>query len=200
MFREVDYIDGVQEFLESEYVTELLGKGQNEFLLKNEPMKDSIKFSGDVLLFKKEVYNTKDLVMNNSWMVIEKEGKFYIKISDKSLTSMFTYTYVTYRSRASKKQEGLFSVDYDRGVLHSSTGVKKVKISFRKSIQYIEAQQMTQVDRDEYNRQTLYNIPVDSDTKLSYIYQILDTSDEVQSKEIAKDVRVSLVTLGDKDD
>ena len=200
MFKEVDYIDGIQEFLESEYITELLEKGKNEFLLKGEPSTGSVRFSGDVLLFKKEVYSENDLVMPNSWMLLERDGSFYIKIHPNSITSLYTYTYVTYISRAVKKQEGLFSVDYDRGFLHTSTGIKKVKISFRKSIQYIEAQQMTQVPMSEYTKETIYNIPTDSDTKLSYIYQIKNDAEAVQTKEVARDVRVSLVTLGDKDD
>ena len=60
MYEEVDYIDGVQEFIESEYITELLEKGSNRFVLRGNPSIDSIKFSGDVSLFKKQVYSVND--------------------------------------------------------------------------------------------------------------------------------------------
>ena len=59
---------------------------------------------------------------------------------------------------------------------------------------------MNQVRRDEYTKNTLYNIPLDADTKLSYIYQIKNTPNIVRSKELFENGRISLVTLGDKDD
>lgn len=200
MFEEVDYIDGIQEFLETEYVTELLNKGENKFLLRGEPSEGSIRFSGDILLFNKEVFSEKDLVMPSSWMISEENGKVYIRIGEDMSTSMHTYTYVTYISKAKKKREGLFSVDYNRGILYLSTGVKKVKIHYRKSIQYVEGQQMTQVGREEYTKETLYNTPTDSDTSLSFVYQLKNTQEEEQTTELAENARVSLVTLGDRDE
>lgn len=200
MYEEVDYIDGVQEFIESEYITELLAKGTNLFKLKGNPSKDSIKFSGDVSLFKKQVYSENDLNIASSWILIEQDGVYYIKINKRNVTSDFTYTYVTYISKAKNKREGLFSVDYPNGVLYSSTGLKNVKISFKKSIQYLKGQQMEQVDKDLYTKNTLYNIPTDSDTRLTYVYQLKKEQSEVRSKEYIVSPKVSLITLGDIDD
>ena len=67
IFEEVNFIDGVQEFIESEYVTILLNKNTNVFQLKGVPSQDSIRFSGDVSLFKKQVYSEKDLTIPSSW-------------------------------------------------------------------------------------------------------------------------------------
>ena len=200
IFEEVSFIDGVQEFIESEYITILLNKNTNVFQLKGVPSQDSIRFSGDVSLFKKQVYSEKDLTIPSSWYLYNDEGVYYIKINPDSKTSDYTFTYVTYKSRAVSKKEGLYSVYYDTGILYLSTPLKRVKITYRKAVQYIEGQMMNQVGREEYTKNTLYNIPLDSDTKLSYIYQIKNTPNIIRSKEVLENARISLVTLGDKDD
>lgn len=200
MYEEVDYIDGVQEFIESEYITELLEKNSNIFILKGNPSIDSIKFSGDVSLFKKQVYREEDLTIPSSWILIKEDDIFKIKINTRNFTSEFTYTYVTYISKAKNKKEGLFSVDYLNGVLHSSSGLKNVKISYKRAIQYLQGQTMEQVDSKIYDKNTLYNIPTDSETKLSYIYQTQKEQTETRSKEYLRNPKMSLITLGDKDD
>ena len=200
IFQEVDFIDGVQEFIESEYITELFMKGQNKFVLRGIPSQDSIRFSGDVTLFKKQVYTKEDLSIPSSWMLINENGSYSIIINSNVVTSEYTFTYVTYKSKALTKREGLYSVDYNNGIVYLSTPLKEVKISYRRSIQYIEGQSMKQVDKSEYTSETIYNIPTDSNTKLTYIYQLKNTPATVKSKEMLESARVSLVTLGDIDD
>ena len=200
IFQEVDFIDGVQEFIESEYITELFMKGQNKFVLRGIPSQDSIRFSGDVTLFKKQVYTKEDLSIPSSWMLINENGSYSIIINSNVVTSEYTFTYVTYKSKALTKREGLYSVDYNNGIVYLSTPLKEVKISYRRSIQYIEGQSMKQVDKSEYTSETIYNIPTDSNTKLTYVYQLKNTPATVKSKEMLESARVSLVTLGDIDD
>lgn len=201
LFTEVEYIDGVQEFLQADYTTELFPKDNNYLTLRNIPDQDSIKFSGDVTLFKKQVYSVEDLIIPSSWY-LEKisDDEYAIKIHEDLRTSNFTFTYITYKAKLLSKQEGLYSVDYSNGILYLSTPSKDMQINYRKAIQYIEAQQMNQVNGEEYTNETVYNIPCDSDTKLSYIYQVKNTPAVVKSKEVLESARVSLVTLGDKDD
>ena len=200
LFKDLGYIDGVQEFLESEYKTNLLTKNASVFPLSDIPTQDTITFSGNVSLFKKQVYSEKDLTIPSSWYLYNNEGTYYIKINPDSKISDYTFTYVTYKSRAISKKEGLYSVDYNNGIVYLSTPLKEVKISYRRSIQYIEGQSMKQVDKSEYTSETIYNIPTDSNTKLTYIYQLKNTPATVKSKEILESARVSLVTLGDIDD
>ena len=184
IFEEVNFIDGVQEFLESEYVTILLDKNTNVFQLRGVPSQDSIRFSGDVTLFKKQVYSENDLTIPSSWYLYNVDDEYYIKIDPSLKTSDYTFTYVTYKSRAISKKEGLYSVDYNKGILYLSTPLKRVKVVYRKAVQYIEGQMMKQVERSEYNKNTVFNIPVDADTRLSYIYQIKNTPANIKSKEI----------------
>lgn len=200
VFKEVDFIDGVQEFIESEYITEQLGKSLNTFILSSKPTLDSIRFSGDISLFKKQVYNVNDLILEGSWMVTNVNGIYKIIINENLRTSEFTYTFVTYKTRAETKKEGLFSVDYLNGILYLSTALKNYKVSYRYSTQYIEGQEMEQVPPNEYNKNTLYNISVDSESKLAYTYQLKNTQINIKTKEYLSSPRVSLVTLGDKDE
>ena len=200
MYTEVDYIDGVQEFIESEYITELLDKGKNKFILKGNPAIDTIKFSGDVSLFKRQVYSKNDLTIPSSWILLKEGENYVIEINKSNLTSELTFTYITYISTAKNKREGLYSVDYKNGILYASTGLKNVKISFKRSVQYLKGQQMSQVDKELYTKETLYNIPTDSDTRLTYVYQLKNDLQELRSKEIIESPRLSLITLGDKDE
>ena len=55
LLKEVEYIDGVQEFLEEGYVTELLGKSESTFELSGVPVEGTIRFSGDTSLFNKHI-------------------------------------------------------------------------------------------------------------------------------------------------
>lgn len=196
LLKEVEYIDGVQEFLEEGYVTELLGKSESSFELSGVPVDGTIRFSGDTSLFNKQVYSLDDLSISGAWHV---NGKT-LKIKPELKTSEYTYTYITYKKKALTKKEGLFSVDYDKGYLYTSTPIKNVKIQYKYAIQYVQGQKMTQVPATEYTRDSIYSIPTDERTKLSYLYQIQNTVSDNNSKEYYTDGKISMVTLGDKDE
>lgn len=196
LLKEVDYIDGVKEFLEEGYVTELLSKSSNTFTLSGEPVLDSIRFSGDTSLFSKQVYSKDDLTINGSWMI----SGTTLFINKDYKTSEYTYTYITYKRKALTKKEGLFSVDYDKGYLYTSTPIKDVKITYKHSIQYVEGQKMSQVSPTDYTQTSLYSIPTDEKTKLSFLYQVKDNSESNMTKEFYTDGAVNLLLLGDKDE
>lgn len=197
LFKEVEYIDGVQEFIESDYITDLLDKNANTFQLSGKPIPDSIRFSGDISLFKKQVYNINDLIIESSWILYNEDQ---IKISDQKASSPYTFTYVTYKSKANNKKEGLYSVDYDKGILYTSTGIKNNLIRFRHSIQYLEAQQMNQVSATEYTKNTIYSIPTTDNSRLTYIYQIKKNHETVRTKEYIDSAKATILTLGDSDE
>jgi len=196
LLKEVDYIDGVQEFLEEGYITELLGKSESTFELSGIPVEGSVRFSGDTSLFNKQVHSEKDLSISGSWLIKDN----YLIINPEIKTSEYTYTYITYKKKALNKKEGLFSVDYDKGYLYTSTPIKNIKIQYKYAVQYIKGQKMTQVPAEEYTRDSIYSIPTNERTKLSYLYQIQNTIDDNNSKEFYTNGRLSLVTLGDKDE
>ena len=93
LLKEVEYIDGVQEFLEEGYVTELLGKSESTFELSGTPVEGTIRFSGDTSLFNKQVYSIEDLSISGAWYV---NGKT-LKINPELKTSEDTSTYITYK-------------------------------------------------------------------------------------------------------
>ena len=59
---------------------------------------------------------------------------------------------------------------------------------------------MEQVGKESYTKKTLYNIPTDSNTRLTYIYQLKNEQQEIRSKESVSSPRLSLVTMGDIDE
>lgn len=196
LLREVQFIDGVQEFLEEGYVTELLAKDQNSFVLAGTPVEDSIRFSGDVSLFTKQVYYEEDLTIEGSWLITTNS----LKINPSYKTSTYTYTYISYKRKSTVKKEGLFSVDYDKGYLYTSTPIKNIRVDYKYAVQYAEAAKMTQVQPEEYTINTLQSIPIDDKTKLTYIYQNREATLNSYSKEYYKGGRVNLLTMGEKDE
>lgn len=196
LLKEVEYIDGVQEFLEESYVTELLSKSENTFVLPVSPVESTIRFSGDTTLFNKQVYNEKDLTIEGSWFLDDKT----LKINPNYRTSEYTYTYITYKRKSDTKKEGLFSVDYTNGYLYTSTPIKDIVIEYKYAVQYVEGQKMTQVNPNEYTKDTLYSIPTDERTRLSFLYQVKNKSNNNKTKEYYENGKVSLVTLGDRDE
>ena len=196
LLTEVEYIDGVQEFLEEGYVTELLGKTSNRFQLAGMPVENSVRFSGDTSLFSKQVFTKQDLEIEGAWMISGTE----LRIHEDRFTSEYTYTYITYKRKATTRKEGLFSVDYDNGYLYTSTPIKDVRIIYKYAVQYVEGQRMKQVPATEYNYSSIYNIPTDDKTKLTYLYQVQNTINDNYTKEYYSNGRVNLVTLGDKDE
>lgn len=194
---EVDFIDGIQEFLDEGYVTELLAKNASSFGLTGIPVDGSVRFSGDTTLFLKQVHTEIDLSIEGAWYIT---GDGILKINPNKATSSYTYTYITYKKKASSKREGLFSVDYDNGILYTSTPIKDIRILYRYAVQYVEGQKMTQLSPDQYDPGTPYTIKTDDKTSLVFEYQSKDTLDTVMSKEYYINGKVNLLTLGEKDE
>lgn len=196
LLREVQFIDGVQEFLEEGYIVELLSKFDNIFALSGIPVEGTIRFSGDTTLFNKQVYSIEDLSIIGSWYI----DNNILRINPDYKTSTYTYTYVSYKRKSNTKKEGLFSVDYEKGLLYTSTPIKNIRIDYKYAVQFVEGAKMEQVDPKEYNINTLQSIPVNDNTKMTYIYQKQEESVKSYSKEYYKGGRVTLLTLGEKDE
>ena len=196
LLREVQFIDGVQEFLEEGYIVELLSKFDNIFALSGTPVEGTIRFSGDTTLFNKQVYSIEDLSIIGSWYI----DNNILRINPDYKTSTYTYTYVSYKRKSNTKKEGLFSVDYEKGLLYTSTPIKNIRIDYKYAVQFVEGAKMEQVDPKEYNINTLQSIPVNDNTKMTYIYQKQEESVKSYSKEYYKGGRVTLLTLGEKDE
>ena len=192
---EVDFIDGVKEFIVTQYKTDLLYQGQNEFLLTELPDESSIQFSGDISLFRKQVYKEEDLILSGSWMIVKEGSESKIKIHKDTRTSSFTYTYVTYRGISPVKTHGLFSVDYIKGIIYFSSPVKNLELSYRSTIQYYEGKEMVQGNPSEYSQdQDLVVAPTSSKM---YVYQIKDTSVDAYSREYLENPILNILTTED---
>lgn len=196
LLKEVEYIDGVQEFLEEGYVTELLAKSSSSFNLLGIPVEGTVRFSGDTTLFNKQVYKKEDLDIKGAWF-LDKDSLY---INESLKTSDYTYTYITYKRKASNKKEGLFSVDYEKGILYTSTPIKNVKIQYKHAVQFVEGDQMTQVNSSEYNSDSIYNVKTEDQSRLIYEYQVKNSDTNDRTTEYYEDGKVSLLTLGDKDE
>lgn len=190
LLKEVDFIDGNKEFYLNEYKTELISKNVTEYELSEIPDIASIVFSGDTSLFKLRVLNEQDLGINGSWLLTNKT----IKILNP--TSQFTFTYITYRVKSPEKIQGLFSVDYERGILYTSTSLKNPTISYKHSKQYIEGVSANQMLSSNYS---IDNIPTPINNNKNYVvYQVLDQTIDNKSYEFIENISLNISTKENK--
>lgn len=194
-FKEVPYIDGHKEFYRNRLISLIVPKGVSEFTLPEKPSENTIVFSGDTTLFKKQVFSADDLTLDGSYLIINTNGVYSIKIHQDKKTSFSTYTYLTYTSESISKISGLFSVDYDRGILYSSSSLKNIRINYKHSITYYEGTEMIQLDPSLYslNRSPVVN---DNETTTT-IYQIKDNTIDSTSIEYVETPVLNLITLED---
>lgn len=190
--REVSFIDGEKEFYINETITELLSQNSNIFPLREKPEKDSIIFTGDVTLFKIRVYKEEDLDLEGSYYIYkESNGSYTLKINSNLKTKTTTFTYITYNSETATRVQGLYSVNYERGILYTSTPIKNVRISYKCSAQYYTGKEMLQNNFNTYSNNTI------EDNQTEYVYQIQDKSVNDKEKELIETPRVILITTGD---
>lgn len=194
-FKEVPFIDGHKEFYRNRLISLIVPKGVSEFTLPEKPSENTIVFSGDTTLFKKQVFSTDDLTLDGAYLITNTNDVYSIKIHQDKKTSFSTYTYLTYTSESISKISGLFSVDYDRGILYSSSSLKNVRISYKHSITYYEGTEMIQLDPSLYslNRSPVVN---DNETTTT-IYQIKDNTIDSTSIEYVETPVLNLITLED---
>lgn len=194
-FKEVPFIDGHKEFYRNRLISLIVPKGVSEFTLPEKPSENTIVFSGDTTLFKKQVFSTDDLTLDGAYLITNTNDVYSIKIHQDKKTSFSTYTYLTYTSESISKISGLFSVDYDRGILYSSSSLKNIRISYKHSITYYEGTEMIQLDSSLYslNRSPVVN---DNETTTT-IYQIKDNTIDSTSIEYVETPVLNLITLED---
>lgn len=194
-FKEVPYIDGHKEFYRNRLISLIVPKGVSEFTLPEKPSENTIVFSGDTTLFKKQVFSTDDLTLDGAYLITNTNDVYSIKIHQDKKTSFSTYTYLTYTSESISKISGLFSVDYDRGILYSSSSLKNIRINYKHSITYYEGTEMIQLDSSLYslNRSPVVN---DNETTTT-IYQIKDNTIDSTSIEYVETPVLNLITLED---
>ena len=194
-FKEVPFIDGIREFTNASYNTQLIPKNVNSFTLIHPGNASTINFSGDTTYFTKQVYNENDLISIGNWML--KDDNVTIAIYPTSSTNPDTYTYITYQNISSTVKAGLFSVDYDKGIVYTSTGVKYLNVQYRYSTQYIVGQKMTQLPFSEYSLGNIGSLMPQPEQTISTIYQLVQDKNISMSQEYIQNGTLSIINKGD---
>lgn len=195
ILKEVEFIDGNKEFLLNNYITQLLAQNQNTFSLQEPPNENTIVFSGDTLYFRRQVYKEADLVETGSYMIVkETNGTYTLKIPSLFRTSTITYTHITYQSLRESKVGDLYSVDYVKGILYTSSPIKRTRIGYRHSIQYYQGMEMIQASPSEYSTTTPLNSITDN---VIHVYQKLNKTVNLQTKESIENPVLNMITKGD---
>lgn len=196
--KEVEFIDGNVEFLLSSVKTQLLDQNSNLFILSETPAENTIVFSGDTSLFKKQVYKEVDLDVEGSYFIKKEGSQIELKIHPDKKTSSITYTYITYTSKNLNKTAGLFSVDYEKGIMYTSSNVKNLEISYKHSTSYYKGLEMTQANSTEYTN--LNNLSTNDNETVVYVYQLEEETVPVESLQSIENPKLHLITLEDNDE
>ena len=196
--KEVEFIDGNVEFLLSSVKTQLLDQNSNLFILSETPAENTIVFSGDTSLFKKQVYKEVDLDVEGSYFIKKEGSQIELKIHPDKNTSSITYTYITYTSKNLNKTAGLFSVDYEKGIMYTSSNVKNLEISYKHSTSYYKGLEMTQANSTEYTN--LNNLSTNDNETVVYVYQLEEETVPVESLQSIENPKLHLITLEDNDE
>lgn len=196
--KEVEFIDGNVEFLLSEVKTQLLAQNANVFILNELPAENTIVFSGDTSLFKKQVYKEIDLDVLGAFFIEKKNAQVYLKIDPNKKTNTNTFTYITYTSKNVNKTAGLFSVDYEKGIMYTSSNIKNIEISYKHSTTYYKGLEMKQASSSEYTN--LNNLSTNDNETIVYVYQIEEEVVPIESLQSIENPKLHLITLEDNDE
>lgn len=193
--KEVEFIDGNIEFLLNDVKTQLLAQNSNVFVLNEIPQENTIVFSGNTSLFLKQVYKEVDLDVEGSYFITKVGSDTILKINPNKKTATNTFTYITYTSKNTSKRNGLFSVDYEKGILYSSDNIKNIEITYKHSTTYYKGTEMKQALSNEYsNTNTLIT---NDNESVVYTYQIEEENIPNESQQSIENPKLNLITLED---
>jgi hypothetical protein len=181
MIKEVAFIDGAQEFVSSNRVTQFNNTNLNEIVLEGVFIDDNkISFYGGSNLFKNRVYSLEDLVELGDWLLILELGSYKIKLPSGVKTSATIDTAIEYNvDNQSVSKDGIYSIDYQNGVMYTSSPIDgNIIVNYQYYNMALEGQAATELTNSEYiARDGILTISKQTTNDLSIVYKEGKNSD-----------------------
>ena len=148
MNNEVEYIDGKSEF--TRYATSKYVVPQtplNVIILNGLKKDGEIFFAGETDLFINRVFSEEELLFRGDYLV-ETDS---IRLPAGIETSRFISTEIVYESRLSNNPNGLYSVDYENGIIYTQNKIyENVVVNYMHSTLYASYIAVENVSTDQY--------------------------------------------------
>lgn len=148
MNNEVEYIDGVSEFTRYATSKYVVPQTPLNIITLNGLKKDGeIFFSGETDLFINRVFSQEELLFRGDYLV-ENDS---IRLPSGIETSRFISTEIVYESRLSNNPNGLYSIDYENGIIYTQNKIyENVVVSYMHSTLYATYIAVENVPSEQY--------------------------------------------------
>lgn len=151
--KEVQFIDGIKEFNPSKLFLQIGNTNKN--IIDLDVSFDNsgyIEFSGNVDLFKNQVFSEDELVNPGDWMLHYDGSMYRIKLPLGVYTNSISDTEISYTVKSEKlSNSGMYSIDYKRGILHTSSPIDhKTIISYIYSFVFSSYEAMDKLEMGQY--------------------------------------------------
>lgn len=193
--KEVDFINGIDEFNTGNSIEIQLPKGANKFSLgRLIDHFSGLNFVGYTDIFKTQVYSEAELIYAGDYLLTDENNQTYITLADNAKTHDLIDTSVILDTNISSAGTGYYSIDYNNGIIYSQSIISgDIRVSYLYSNVFIEGQSMETIDKEKYGisgRTVTVKEPSDSDT-----YAVLSLLEDSITVNINKSPVVSNITL-----
>jgi hypothetical protein len=201
--KEVPFDDGTTEFRLSTTMVQIDNHNSNEITLDQGYVDDGqITFAGTVSPFQNRVYSRDELIEEGDWM-IDDESLIKIILPSHIRTSDVIDTEISYNIKATKvSTSGLYSVDYERGVLYTVAPIDhRTYVNYKYSFMFAEYEALDEIAKEDYaDSGSIISVDGEIQEGVDYLVIIRETSDtdfEYKASPVISQLRLNLITADD---
>lgn len=151
--REVQFINGIDEFNTGARVEVLIPKNVSEFSLGRlvDHFSD-FNIIGYSDVFKSKVFTLDELVFEGDYLLEDRGNETFIILPENIKTHDIIDTHIVFDSSMSNAGNGYYSIDYNNGVLYSQSIISgNTEVEYIYSNVFITGSMISVLDKSEYN-------------------------------------------------
>ena len=199
--KEVDFINGIDEFNTGNKVEVNIPKNENRFSLGHKVDHFcEIKFVGYSSIFNNRVFDSKELINAGDYMLNDiSDSETEIILPDSIKTHDIISTVAIIDVGIESVGNGYFSIDYNNGIIYSQTIIDgSIKVEYIYSNIFIGGKELTYINKDEYTisgRQVSFKSPSD-EMSISIISKVSESySLDIYKSPTINDLILNTVTV-----
>ena len=192
IINEVVFVDGASEFANYSTVTKAVGPSLNIIQVEDIKKDGQILLTGETDLFVNRVYSQDELLFRGDYYIYE--GEIYLPQG--IYTSEFISTEITYESILSISQNGLYSVDYKKGIIYSQNQIyENIEVEYMHSTLYAVYDATKELDTFSYI-DTGNSVIINGDKESYVIETTLKEKEDnnISITPVAKNIQIRYIT------
>lgn len=186
------FVDGASEFANYSTVTKTIESSLNIIEVEDIKKDGQILFTGETDLFVNRVYSQDELLFRGDYYIYE--GQIYLPQG--IYTSEFILTEITYESILSISQNGLYSVDYKKGIIYSQNQIyENIEVEYMHSTLYAVYDATKELDTFSYI-DTGNSVIINGDKESYVIETTLKEKEDnnISITPVAKNIQIRYIT------